>query len=91
VEHASGTYVTEDFRHHHPNFSGEIDVLAAAMKQNTEEHPKKVLEIQRALEDGDLVAVHSRVRLDPDGQDIAAPVPEDPPNQNGAFSRRLAP
>jgi predicted SnoaL-like aldol condensation-catalyzing enzyme len=65
VEQAYGTYLTEDSRHHSPHFSGETDVLAAAMKENADEHPKKVFEIQRTLEDGDVVAVHSRVRLDP--------------------------
>jgi hypothetical protein len=26
VEQAYGTYLTEDFRHHNPHFSGETDV-----------------------------------------------------------------
>jgi predicted SnoaL-like aldol condensation-catalyzing enzyme len=36
-----------------------------AMEENAARNPNKVLEIQRALEDGDLVAVHSRVRRKP--------------------------
>jgi predicted SnoaL-like aldol condensation-catalyzing enzyme len=104
VDRAFGDHVTEDFRHHDPYVPGETESLSKAMKQNADEHPDKVFEVQRALEDGDLVAVHSRVRLDPGGPDaavvhifrfenyriaelwdVAAPVPDGSPNQNGAF------
>jgi predicted SnoaL-like aldol condensation-catalyzing enzyme len=104
VDRAYADCLTEDFRHHNPHFRGETDALAKAMKENADEHADKVFEIQRALEDGDLVAVHSRVRLDPGGPDIAAvhifrfendriaemwdvaaPVPEASPNENGMF------
>ena len=37
----------------------------AAMEENAARNPDKVLEIQRALEDGDLVVVHSWVRQKP--------------------------
>jgi len=35
------------------------------MEENAAKNPNKVLDIQRALEDGDLVAVHSRIRQNP--------------------------
>lgn len=35
----------------------------AAMEENAQKNPNKVFEIQRAMEDGNLVAVHSRVQL----------------------------
>jgi predicted SnoaL-like aldol condensation-catalyzing enzyme len=38
----------------------------SAMEENARQNPHKVLEVQRALEDGDLVAVHSHVRQSPD-------------------------
>jgi predicted SnoaL-like aldol condensation-catalyzing enzyme len=104
VDRAFGDHVTEGFRHHDPYVPGETGSLSNAMKQNADQHPHKVFEVQRTVEDGDLVAVHSRVRLDPDGPDaavvhifrfegdriaelwdVAAPIPEDSPNQNGAF------
>jgi predicted SnoaL-like aldol condensation-catalyzing enzyme len=104
VDRAFGDHVTEDFRHHDPYVPRETESLSQAMKQNADEHPDKVFEVQRVLEDGDLVAVHSRVRLDPGGPDaavvhifrfendriaelwdVAAPVPDGSPNQNGAF------
>jgi predicted SnoaL-like aldol condensation-catalyzing enzyme len=71
VDESYTEYAAPDLRHHNPHFSGEADALAAGMRASAEEHPDKVLEIQRALEDGDLVAIHSRVRLDQD-TDVAA-------------------
>ena len=65
------TYVGAGFRHHNPYFADDPDTLANAMDENAEQSPKKVFEIQRALEDGDLVAVHSRVRMKPGDPDIA--------------------
>ena len=104
VDRAYGEFVAENFRHHNPHFAAETDALARAQKENAEKYPKKTLDVQRALEDGDLVAVHSRVQLDPaepeiavvhlfrfeDGRiaelwDVASPVPEDSPNENGTF------
>jgi predicted SnoaL-like aldol condensation-catalyzing enzyme len=60
VDQAYGdAYLTEGFRHHSPRFPGKTAVLAKAMKQNPDDHPNGVYEIQRALEHGDLVAVHA--------------------------------
>lgn len=41
------------------------------MEENAAKFPDKTLETQRALEDSDLVAVHSRVRLKPDAPGLA--------------------
>jgi predicted SnoaL-like aldol condensation-catalyzing enzyme len=58
-------HVAPGFRHHNPFFRGDADSLMIAMEENAAKNPDKVLEVQRALEDGDLVAVHSRVRQKP--------------------------
>src|SRR6516165_3898092 len=58
-------HVAPGFRHHNPFFRGDADSLMTAMEENAAGSPDKVLEIQRALEDGDLVAIHSRVRQKP--------------------------
>ena len=42
------------------------------MEENAAKNPNKVLEIQRALEDGDFVAIHSRVRQNPGDRGGAA-------------------
>ena len=62
VREAYQTHIGPDFRHHNPFFRGDADSLRIAMEENAAKNPNKVLEVQRALEDGDLVAVHSRVR-----------------------------
>jgi predicted SnoaL-like aldol condensation-catalyzing enzyme len=59
------THAAPGFRHHNPFFRGDADSMIVAMEENAAKNPDKVLEVQRALEDGDLVAVHSRVRQKP--------------------------
>jgi predicted SnoaL-like aldol condensation-catalyzing enzyme len=71
VREAFDRYVASDFRHHNPHFAGDARSLAAGMVANATQNPDKVLEIQRVLEDGDLVAVHSGVRLKPDTPVVA--------------------
>ena len=65
-------YVAEVFKHHNAWFKGDGETLMLAMEENAGINPDKVFEIQRALEDGNLVAVHSRVRQTPD--DLGAAV-----------------
>ena len=65
VREAYETYVHPDFRHHNPYFPGDRASLLAGMEENAVTFPQKEFEAVRALEDGDLVAVHGRVRLTP--------------------------
>jgi predicted SnoaL-like aldol condensation-catalyzing enzyme len=65
------TYTGAGFRHHNPFFRGDAESLARAMDENVAKNPDKVLEVQRVLEDSDLVAVHARVRLRPDQPEVA--------------------
>lgn len=58
-------YSSNDFKHHNAYFKGDGNALMTAMEENAKENPDKVFEIQRTLEDGNLVAVHSRVRQKP--------------------------
>ena len=55
-------YVADNFRHHNAFFKGDRNSMMTAMEENAVKNPNKIIEIQRALEDGDLVAVHSRVQ-----------------------------
>lgn len=61
VREAYDNYVGPEFRHHNPFFRSDARSLRAAMEENAAQNPDKVLKIQRALQDGDLVAVHSHV------------------------------
>ena len=66
VSEAYDRYVGAGFRHHNPHFGGDAESLKAAMQANAAKNPNKTLEVQRALQDGDEVAVFSRVRQHPD-------------------------
>ena len=59
-------YTAPGFKHHNAFFKGDGNSLMIAMEENVKKFPEKVLEIQHALEDGDMVALHSKVKLTPD-------------------------
>ena len=65
VREAYREHVGADFRHHNPHFRGDADALMVAMEENAAANPDKVLEIQRTIEEGDLVVVFSRIRQAP--------------------------
>ena len=71
AKRAFESYAASDFRHHNPWFRGDAQSLAAAMDENAAQHPDKAIEFINVLEDGDLVAVHSRVRHTPGGPQVA--------------------
>lgn len=64
-------YVSETFIHHNVYLKGDRLSLMAAMEENAITNPEKVFEIQRAIEEGDLVAIHSRIRNIENRKDIA--------------------
>ena len=66
VREAYRDYVGQDFRHHNPYFPGDANSLIEAMDENASENPDKTFEVHQALEDGDLVAVHGKVRHKPE-------------------------
>jgi len=55
-------YVANNFKHHNPYYKGDRETIMLAMETAHKETPNKIFDIQRALEDGNLVAVHSRVQ-----------------------------
>ena len=71
VREAFERHVSPQFRHHNPYFRGDAKTLAKGMEENAKQNPDKALDVEHALEDGDLVAVHSRVRLKPAAQEMA--------------------
>ena len=66
VREAYSKYVGPGFRHHNPFFEGSAGTLMAAMEENARENPRKTLDVKLAIAEGDLVAVHSHVRQNPD-------------------------
>ena len=71
VNEAYAQHVHPEFRHHNPYFKGDRQSLRQGMQDSAVQFPNKVLEVLRTVEEGDLVAVHGRVRLQPDGPLIA--------------------
>ena len=65
VQEAYTRHVSDGFRHHNPFFAGDAGSLMTGMEENARQNPGKRLDVLRALEDGDLVAVHSHVRHKP--------------------------
>ena len=62
VRGAYERFVRDDFRHHNPFFAGDAASLRKGMEEDEAKNPGKQLEVQRALEDGNHVAVHSRLQ-----------------------------
>ena len=58
-------YVENQFKHHNIHFKGDGESLMLAMDDNAKKNPAKIFEIKRALQESDLVAVHSHVRQKP--------------------------
>ena len=66
VREAYSKFVGAGFRHHNPYFEGSAAALMTAMQENARENPNKTLDVKRVIAEGDLVAVHSHVRQNPD-------------------------
>jgi predicted SnoaL-like aldol condensation-catalyzing enzyme len=64
-------YASPGFKHHNVWFKGDGETLMAAMEESARMNPEKIFEVQRALEDDDLVAVHSFVRQNPQDRGVA--------------------
>jgi predicted SnoaL-like aldol condensation-catalyzing enzyme len=71
TDQAFERYAAPHFRHHNPYFPGDAASLKAGMAANAARFPGMVFEPQRAIAEGDLVAVHSRACMQPGTPDIA--------------------
>ena len=65
IHEAYSQYVDENFIQHNGHFKGDRQSLMQAMEENYVQNPNKVITVKHALSDGDLVAIHSHVKLDP--------------------------
>ncbi len=61
VKEAYEKFTAENFIHHNPYFKGDKQSLLTAMQESANENTGQVIEIKRALQDEDVVAVHSRI------------------------------
>jgi predicted SnoaL-like aldol condensation-catalyzing enzyme len=65
VREAYAKFIGAGFRHHNAFFEGSAEALMAGMEENARQNPTKVLEVKRAIAEGELVVVHSHVRQKP--------------------------
>ena len=65
IRDAYANFVGPSFSHHNPFFEGSAESLAAGMEQNARQNPEKVLDVKRAIAEGDWVVVHSHVKQKP--------------------------
>ncbi len=63
--------VGPNFRHHNPHFKGDAESLKAGMADAHKQFPNTKIDVQRAIAEDDLVAVHSCVQHAPDKPAIA--------------------
>ena len=71
VPEAYERHIGQNFRHHNPYFRGDAQSLQTAMAENAAQNPNKKLDVQFALEDGNRVAVFSRIKQNPDDRGSA--------------------
>lgn len=71
LDEAYGNYIAPNFRHHNAYFAGDEESLKDGMAAAAKQFPNTILEVQHGWENGDLVAIHSRVSHGPNQPDIA--------------------
>ena len=72
VKEAYDQFVAPSFKHHNAYFAADTNALREGMEQAARDEPNKELDVKRVIKDGDLVAVHSRLkRADPKRPEIA--------------------
>ena len=71
VSEAYDLYVAPDFMHHNMFFKGDADSLKTAMEESAIILPAKQLEIQFSIQEGNRVAVYSKVTISPGEPGIA--------------------
>ncbi|MGD6778559.1 nuclear transport factor 2 family protein [Sutcliffiella horikoshii] len=72
IREAFERHIAPDFCHHNPYFRGDAESLMLAMEGNAVASPNKTLEVKRALEAVNIVAVHSHIKQNP--EDLGAAV-----------------
>lgn len=71
VREAYSKFAGPGFKHHNPFFEGSAESLQAGMEENARQNPDKVLTVQRAIAEGEMVVIHSRVQQNVDDRGAA--------------------
>jgi len=62
LDEAYDNFISPTFHHHNPYFAGDAASLKKGMAEAAAKFPDTTLEVQHIFEEGELVAVHSRVQ-----------------------------
>jgi predicted SnoaL-like aldol condensation-catalyzing enzyme len=65
IDEAYKQYVDMSGKHHNVYFAKGFDVLRDAMKESHEKFPHKQFSVQSVIGDGEMVAVHSHLIMEP--------------------------
>ena len=71
IDEAYATYVDMNGKQHNAYTAAGFANLRDGMKENDLQFPNKKMEVKHVLADGDLVALHSHVVLDPGKTEVA--------------------
>jgi predicted SnoaL-like aldol condensation-catalyzing enzyme len=58
-------YIAPNFKHHNPYFHSDAESLKLAMEEDAIASPNKVFKVKHAIEEGDLVTIHSHIKQNP--------------------------
>jgi predicted SnoaL-like aldol condensation-catalyzing enzyme len=64
-------FVGPDFIHHNAYFKGDGNTLMVAMDEAAKAHPETSVDVKHAVEEDDIVSVHSHVRHKPSDRGFA--------------------
>lgn len=71
IAEAYQKYVDKNMQHHNVYCKGDALSLQKAMEQAHRQFPKTTINIKHVLEEGNIVAVHSHVKMKPDDEGVA--------------------
>lgn len=71
IDEAYRKYVDMDGKHHNAYFPAGFPALKQAMIENHAQFPDKRISVKHVLAEGDMVAAHSHVSLNPGNKNIA--------------------
>src|SRR6476659_6798797 len=71
IREAFEKYASPNFRHHNPYYKDGRDGLLNGMEDSVAQFKDKTYQVLRVLEEGDLVAIHSRLKPKPNWHDMS--------------------
>ncbi|PKL83847.1 MAG: polyketide cyclase [Ignavibacteriae bacterium HGW-Ignavibacteriae-3] len=70
AHHAFDLYAAADIKHHNVFFKGDAESIITAMDDNARKNPELTLDIKLVIQESNMVAVHSHVKMN--GEDPGA-------------------